>query len=44
MGVDLTNPGPQAVTSEHNVHVVIAKGSAVYGLKQRSLQPAPKVL
>ena len=26
VGVDLANPSPQAVTSEHNVHVMIAKG------------------
>ena len=28
MGVDLANPGPHPVTSEHNVHVVIAKHPA----------------
>ena len=28
VGVDLSNPSPQAVTSEHNVHVVIAKRPA----------------
>ena len=44
VGVDLDNASPQAVTSEHNVHVVIAKGPAAKGLKQRSVQPAPKVV
>ena len=34
MGVDLSSPSPQAVTSEHNVHVMIAKGSAVKGLER----------
>ena len=44
MGVDLDNPSPQAVTSEHNVHVVIAKRSAVKGLEEVAFAPAPKVL
>ena len=33
MGIDLAHPSPQAVTGEHHVHVMIAKGSAVKGLE-----------
>ena len=44
VGVDLPNPSPQAVTSEHHVHVMIAKGSAVKGLEEVACAPAPKVL
>ena len=44
VGVDLSNPSPQAVTSEHNVHVMIAKGPAVYGLEEVAFAPAAKVL
>ena len=44
VGVDLANPSPQAVTSEHNVHVVIAKGPAVYGLEEVAFAPAAKVV
>ena len=43
VGVDLANPSPQAVTGEHDVHVVIAKGSAVKGLEELAFAPAPKV-
>ena len=44
MGVDLANPSPHAVTSEHNVHVMIAKHPAVEGLKEVARSPAPKVV
>ena len=44
VGVNLANPSPQAVTSEHHVHVVIAKRSAVEGLEEVTFAPAPKVL
>ncbi len=44
VGVDLSHPSPQAVTSEHNVHVMIAKGSAVYGLEEVAFAPAAKVV
>ena len=44
MGVDLDNPSPQAVTSEHNVHVMIAKGPAVYGLEEVAFAPAAAVV
>ncbi len=32
------------MTSEHNVHVMIAKGSAVYGLEEVAFAPAAKVV
>ena len=44
VGVDLSNPSPQAVTSEHNVHVMIAQRSAVKGLEEVAFAPAPKVV
>ena len=44
VGVDLAHPSPQAVTSEHNVHVMIAKRTAVYGLEEVAFAPAPKVV
>ncbi len=44
MGVDLSHPSPQAVTSEHDVHVMIAKRSAVKGLEEVAFAPAAKVL
>ena len=44
VGVDLANPRPQAVTGEHDVHVVIAKRPAVYGLEEVAFAPAPIVL
>ena len=44
VGVDLSNPSPRAVTSEHNVRVMIAKGPAVYGLEEVACAPAAKVL
>ena len=44
VGVDLSNPSPCAVTGEHNVHVMIAKRSAVEGLEEVAFAPALKVL
>ena len=44
MGVDLSNPSPHAVTGEHHVHVMIAKGPAVKGLEEVAFAPAPKVV
>ena len=44
VGVDLANPSPQAVTSEHNVHVVIAKGPGVKGLEEVAFAPAAEVV
>ena len=44
VGVDLSNPSPQAVTSEHDVHVMIAQRSAVEGLEEVAFAPAPKVV
>ena len=44
VGVDLSHPSPQAVTGEHDVHVMIAKGSAVKGLEEVAFAPAAKVL
>ena len=44
VGVDLAHPSPHPVTSEHHVHVVIAKGSAVYGLEEVAFAPASEVL
>ena len=44
VGVDLANPSPQAVTGEHDVHVVIAKRPAVYGLEEVAFAPASKVV
>ena len=44
VGVDLSNPSPHAVTGEHHVHVVIAKGPAVYGLEELAFAPAAEVL
>ena len=42
VGVDLSHPSPQAVTSEHDVHVVIAKGPAVTGLEEVAFPPASR--
>ena len=44
VGVDLANPSPHPVTGEHDVHVVIAKRPAVYGLEEQAFAPAAKVL
>ena len=44
VGVDLAHPSPHPVTGEHHVHVMIAKGLAVYGLEEVACAPAPKVL
>ena len=44
VGVDLSHPRPQAVTGEHDVHVVIAKRPAVEGLEEVAFAPAPKVV
>ncbi len=44
VGVDLSHPSPQAVTSEHNVHMVITKRLAVYGLEEVAFAPAAKVV
>ena len=44
VGVDLSNSSPHAVTSEHNVHVMIAKGPAVYGLEEVAFAPAAAVV
>ena len=44
VGVDLPNPSPQAMTSEHNVHVMIAKRPAAHGLEELAFAPTPKVL
>ena len=44
VGVDLAHPSPQAVTGEHDVHVMIAKGPAVYGLEEVAFAPAAVVV
>ena len=44
VGVDLSHPSPQAVTSEHDVHVVIAKRAAVKGLEEVAFAPAAAVV
>ena len=44
VGVDLSHPSLHPVTSEHHVHVMIAKRSAVKGLEEVAFAPAPKVL
>ncbi len=44
VGVDLPHPSPHPVTGEHHVHVVTAKGSAVYGLEELAFAPASEVL
>ena len=42
VGVDLANPSPQAVTSEHDVHVMIAKRPGVKGLEEVACTPTPE--
>ena len=44
VGVDLAHPSPHPVTGEHHVHVMIAKGSAVYGLEEVTFAPAAAVV
>ena len=44
VGVDLSHPSPQAVSGEHDVHVMIAKRPAVKGLEELAFAPAAKVL
>ena len=44
VGMDVADAGPEAVTAEQYVHVVVLDGAAVEGAEEVALRPAAEAL